>query len=282
MDVARGAGPVTFDWRTLNPLRLENAGLPPNLVAAARLMAFALVWRGDSVFRLNLPYVEFLDTLAPPDVVNLALRGAAGVGYLFMLFSPFVRRGAGCTGVAYLVGLLACRPCHSVAHTYVACLLIVLALSSWASRERLLRAQVVILYAGAALNKSLDGDWWNGRYFDALMIGRYDLDWYAQAAALPEGWLSIGMGASTVVLQWVLAACFTCRRSTTAGIGIGTVFHGAMVAMLGTTFGPFFAALLVSYLGLGWRPAAGAEETSLDDPPQRAQRQREPHPGRIG
>lgn len=281
--MAGSAGPVTFDWRALNPLRLENAGLPPNLVAAARLMAFALVWRGDSVFRLNLPYVEVLDAIAPAATFDLALRGAAGVGYLLMLFSPFVRLGAGCTGIAYLVGLLACRPCHSVAHTYVACLLIVLALSSWASRERLLRAQVVILYAGAALNKTLQVDWWNGRYFDALMIERYDLEWYAQAAAvLPEGWLSIGMGASTVALQWVLAACFTFRRSTRAGIAIGIVFHGAMVAMLGTTFGPFLAALLVSYLGLGWRPAAVASEAAPDHPPQRTQRQREPHPGRVG
>lgn len=274
---------MTVDSRSLSPLRLENAGLPPNLVAAARLMAFALVWRGDSAFRLNLPYFEFLDSFAPPDVFNLALRGVAGVGYLLMLFSPFVRLGAGCTGLAYLAGLLACRPCHSVAHTYVACLLIVLALSSWASRERLLRAQVVILYAGAALSKTLDVDWWNGRYFEALMIGRYDLDWYARAAGmLPDGWLSIGMGVSTVALQWVLAACFTFRRSTRAGIAIGIVFHGAMVAMLGTTFGPFLAALLVSYLGLGWRPAAVAGEAAPDHPPQRAERQREPHPGRIG
>jgi hypothetical protein len=274
---------MTVTWRDVNPLRLRNAGLPPNLVAVARLMAVVLVWRGDSVFRINLPYVEFLDAVAPPAVFDLTLRAMAGAGYLLMIFSPFVRLGAGCTGTAYLVGLLACRPCHSVAHTYVACLLIVVALSSWTSRERLLRAQMVILYAGAALNKSLDPDWWNGRYFDALMIGRYDLDWYGRTAGMvPDGWLSIGMGASTVIIQWILAACLSFRRSTPAGIAIGVVFHGAMVVMLGNTFGPFFYALLISYLGLGWRPAAAAPDPALDHPPERRHGQRQPPPGRVG
>lgn len=57
-------------------------------------------------------------------------------------------------------------PCHSVAHTYVACLLIVIALSSHATGSRVVRAQVVLMHAGAALNKSFDPDWWNGRYFE--------------------------------------------------------------------------------------------------------------------
>jgi hypothetical protein len=242
-------------WRDFSPLRLDNKGLPPALVMAARIMAAALVLRGDSTFRLNIPYVELLDHLLPPDTFNLTLRLAADAGYLLILFSPFVRTGSGVTGVAYLVGLLACRPCHSVAHTYVACLLIIIALSSRATGTWLLRAQVVILYAGAALNKTLDVDWWNGRYFDAFLIDHHANAVYAWSASLlPTSVLSAAMGILTIVTQWVLVAAFLRPRWTPAGIAVGLVFHGVMVVLLNNTFGPFMLALFATYVGLATWP----------------------------
>jgi len=252
--------------RELNPLRLENRGLPPALVMAARIVAAALVLRGDSTFRIHLPYLELLDAL-PPDGFNLALRLAADAGYLLILFSPFVRTGAGLTGSAYLMGLVACRPCHSVAHTYVACLLIVIALSSRATGTRLLRAQVVILYAGAALNKTLDADWWNGRYFEAFLVDRHANPLYLSTASLlPAGLLSTIMGILTIVTQWTLACVFLRPRWTPAGIGVGLLFHGVMVILLDDTFGPFMLALFATYVGLApWPETTGpARGTGTD------------------
>lgn len=247
-------------WRDFSPLRLDNNGLPPALVMAARIMAAALVLRGDSTFRLNIPYVELLDHLLPPDTFNLTLRLAADAGYLLILFSPFVRAGSGLTGVAYLVGLLACRPCHSVAHTYVACLLIIIALSSRVTGTWLLRAQVVILYGAAALNKTLDVDWWNGRYFDAFLIDHHANAVYLWSASLlPTGVLSVAMGILTVVTQWVLAAAFLRPRWTPAGIAVGLVFHGVMVVLLNNTFGPFMLALFATYVGLAAWPTVMSE-----------------------
>jgi len=239
-------------WSSLNPLRLETRGLPPALVMAARVMAAALLLRGDSTFRVNLPYIELFDAL-PPDAFNLALRLSADAGYLLILFSPFVRAGAGLTGAAYLAGLLACRPCHSVAHTYVASMLVIIALSSRRSGTRLLRAQVVLLYAGAALNKTVDVDWWNGRYFTAFLVDHHANAIYMWTASLlPAGWLSAAMGILTIVTQWALAAAFLRPRWTPAGIAIAIVFHGTMVVLLDNTFGPFMLALFATYVGLAW------------------------------
>ncbi|HUF48181.1 MAG TPA: hypothetical protein VMM93_10215 [Vicinamibacterales bacterium] len=251
-------------WTALNPLRLAHPELPPALVIAARIVTLALILRGDSPFRVHLPVVGLLDAVDPAGL-DLATRGAAGIGYVLVLFSPLVRLGAGLSGSAYLLGLLACRPCHSVAHTFVACLLLVVALSSGATGTRVLRAQVVLLYAGAAFNKTFDVDWWNGRYFETLLIARHDHTLYAAATTwLPEGWLSIAMGLLTIVTQWLLAACFLRPRWTGAGVVLAIAFHGGMVLLLNATFGPFVIALIAAYVGLTWpdappaRPASGS------------------------
>ena len=149
-----------------------------------------------------------------------------------------------------------------VAHTYVACLFIIIALSSRATGTWLLRAQVVILYAGAALNKTLDVDWWNGRYFDAFLVDHHANPVYLQAASmLPAGLLSTVMGILTIVTQWILVATFVRPSSTPVGIAIGLVFHGAMVVLLNNTFGPFMLALFATYVGLGWSDRAAGTVT---------------------
>jgi hypothetical protein len=239
----------------VNPLRLTGRALPPSLVLVARLLAALVLLRGEPPFRPYLPYLEFLDLL-PPDVLGFVLRRAAEAGCLLAIFSPFVRIGAGLAGSAHLIGLLACRPCHSVAHTFVACVLLAVSLSSHATGARILRGQVVLLYAGAAIAKTLDPDWWNGRYFDALLIGRHQLEWYRELGSwFPDGWVSTAIGGATIVIQWVLAVCFLLPRMTAFAIALGVVFHATMAVMIGTTFGPFMGALAIVYLA--FLPAPG-------------------------
>jgi hypothetical protein len=235
-------------WSTFNPLRLTGHALPPPLVLIARLLAMLLLLRGESPFRPYLPYVELLDRF-PPDTLGLFMRVATDVGYLLTLFTPFVRLGTGIAGSLHLVGLLGCRPCLSVAHTFVACLLLMIALSDRQTEGRLVRMQIALLYAGASLNKMVDPDWWNGRYFDALLIAHHQHALYtAVAEALPRGLLSTAMGVATIAVQAALAVCFVSPRAYTAGVLIGVVFHGAMLLLMQSTFGPFFGSLLIGYL----------------------------------
>lgn len=232
-----------------NPLRCSGLSLPTEGVFLARLMALALLCAGHLPNRRHLPYFEFLDALGPSVVYDALLRTVAIVGFVLLFLSPWVRSACAMLGTCYLIGLLGCRSCLSVAHTYAACVFLVLSLSTRESGLRFLRWQVVILYAGAFTNKALDPDWWNGHYFETLLVERHALPLYIELAShFPPLLLSKWMGASVVLTQLTLTVCFMVRRWWPVAIVIGVVDHTAMSLVLGTTFGPFLFATLGSYL----------------------------------
>lgn len=254
-----------FAWLR-NPLRCSGHSLPTELVFLAKLIALALLWRGDLPARRHLPYFEFMDWLGPASLYDDALRGLAVVGFVLLFFSPWVRSACAMLGLGYLVGLLGCRPCLSVAHTYAACVFLVLSLSSRETGGRLLRWQVVILYAGAAVNKAFDLDWWNGHYFDTLLIERHALPIYIALADLfPPLFLSSFMGISIIATQFAITVCFLVRRWWPVGVVIGVVNHALMSLTLGTTFGPFLFAVVGSYVAFRHWPEQ--LEVSVPDTP---------------
>jgi hypothetical protein len=238
----------------LNPLRLEGKSIPPNLVLIGRFIGLTLLLLRDTPFPRHLPYLELLDALGSEGQFHAALRLAAGLGYALLFFGPFIRSGCFLLGSAMLVGLLACRPCQSVAHTYVACLFLVISMSGHATGPWLARMQVVMLYAGATIHKVLDPDWWNGRYFETLMIARHQHSLYSYAAAqLPPLSLSTSMGVVTILTEAAIVACLLRRRWYVPGVLLGVFFHSVMVLLMGQTFGPFYAAIMVSYVAfLSW------------------------------
>jgi hypothetical protein len=184
-----------------NPLRLGGAAVPPELVLIARVLAVALVLLRVRPFPRHLPYLELLDRIGSERAFTTALYAAVAAGFLLLLFSRSVRFGCFLAGAAYLIGLLASRPQHSVAHTFVACVFLIIAMSSHTSGPRLFRAQVLLVYAGAVVNKALDVDWWNGRYFETFMIDRHAHALYTwAAAALPPMALSRFFGIATMAV----------------------------------------------------------------------------------
>jgi len=177
------------------------------------------------------------------------LYAAVAAGFVLLLFSRSVRLGCFLAGAAYLIGLIASRPRQSVAHTFVACVFLIIAMSSHASGTRLFRAQVLLVYLGAIVNKALDVDWWNGRYFETFMIHRHAGALYIQAAsALPPMALSRFFGIATIAVQAAIVACLISRRFRVHGAVIAIFFHGIMTLMTGQTFGPFLYAILLSYV----------------------------------
>ena len=239
-------------WLVWNPLRCRGFALPDQLVLMAKFVG--LVAAGERLFPLFLPLWPVLDRVFTPQSFQILQSVVWWIAYGLLLFTRFVRTACLLLGGAWIVALLACQPCHSVAHTYVGCLLVILGCSSHASGLWLVRAQVVLLYAGATLNKALDPDWWNGRYFETLMVTRHQVPVYIAAASLfPPLTLSQIMGIATVLIQALLTACFLIPSLYAVGIATGVFFHGLMVALLNMTFGPFFLTILGSYLAfLRW------------------------------
>ncbi len=232
--------------RLVQPLEYRDFALPEPLVLIAKLVALASL--RETLFPLFLPFVPIGRMLSPEqfDVLSRVLWWA---GNLLLFFTDASRTACLLLGSLWISGLLACQPCHSVAHTYVGCLFLVLAAGDRRCGPRLVRAQLVILYAAAGLHKALDADWWNGRYFETLMMERHQVEIYSKAAALlPPMILSKLFGIAAVLTQLALAVLLAVPRWHAAGVATGVLFHGSMVILLGTTFGPFFVAILATYL----------------------------------
>ena len=240
-----------------SPLRLSGTALPAGLVVVAEALALTVLLRREAPFARFLPYLEPLDGLGSVESLQAGLLAAVVAGCGLILFSRAVRLGCFMVGSAYLIGLLGCRPCLSVAHTYLACVFLMLSLSGQGSGARLLRAQLVVMYAGACINKAVDVDWWNGHYFDTLMITRHADPFYGWSASLlPERWFGAAMGAATILTQLALVICFLRRRWYRAGIVAAILFHSVMVLWMGTTFGPYYVSLMLSYLAFVDWPGA--------------------------
>lgn len=236
------------------PLRSKGFAVSPPLVLMARCLVIAMVVQGTVPFPRFIPLVPFLEQIGDAAQFDTALRMAYGMGCILIMFTPWVRMGALVVGAAFMTSLLACRPCHSGAHTYLSCLFLLIGVSNEKTGVRLIQLQVVILYAGATLHKALDADWWNGSYFQTLMIDRHDNAMFrAMAVHFPDGMLATVMGIATIGTEAALVLTLYVRRLNPEGVAIGVLFHSIMVLWLHTTFGPFYSAVVISYLAfLPW------------------------------
>jgi len=241
---------------TRNPLSTRGTALPPELLISAQCLALFILLHGEQPFRLFIPYVTFLDHIGTPWGLQATLRLVSIIGCALVLGTSAPRLGCLMIGSSFLLGLLSCRPCLSVAHTYPACVFLMFACSSRFTGAALVRVQLALLYIGGSAHKALDPDWWNGQYFDAFMIDRHGSALYGfLAAQLPDGLLSIALGVATIAIQLLLGVLFLRGTSVATGIALGLAFHGVMVLWLRNSFGPFYAALTFSFAALVRWPA---------------------------
>ena len=235
-----------------SPFRLQGTDLAPVAVLIARILALSLL--GQEFFHRHLPYLPWLDPWGSNSDFRSVVRTLSRIGLVLLLFPPWARLGSFLIGGVLLTGLLACRPCQSVGHTYVACALLILALSSHRTGVSLLRLQVVVLYGAATLNKALDIDWWNGRYFETLMIDRHGHALYAAASALLPGFLlPKARGIAGCAIEAAFTACFLRPAWYRLGVAIGVAFHGGGGGGLNGALRPLLPAILASDPALlGW------------------------------
>lgn len=219
--------------------------MPDDLRWLARVLAVGILGTWPSA--RYLPFIDWLDHLGPAPIYNQVLWSWCALGFVLLFATRWARSGCACIGLSLLTGLLGCRPDLSVAHTYTGCLFLQLALSD---NSDLIRWQMVVLYASAAFNKVFDPHWLSGDYFEAYLGQRHHLDWYLRASAsLPPKLLGQVFGLASIATQLVLAGLFAAQLPVW-GAALGTMFHSVIGTIVGTTFGPFYIALVGSYLAV--------------------------------
>ena len=241
MDGSQLTGRADPPW---NPLRCDGTTLPPGWLLAAKLLAFA-VFRGQSFLAAGPPFLPFVPLFdSPLFAAWLAPVTAAAFFAAFscLMFNRMVQPAclviAGCV-LVHVAG-------HRLAYAnnlMFACVFLLL-IGLYHSQTGLwpLRIQLALVYGGASLNKALDSDWWNGRFFDTLMIDALGLRWYsAVASSLPEHSLGMLFGVVAIATEATICSAVLLSRNGNVGVLLMLVFHLVMLVLTGGLLSIVFA-----------------------------------------
>ena len=234
-----------------NPLRSDGTSLPPGWLLAAKLLAFA-VFRGPRFLGAGPPFLPFVPALDSPWFAAWLAPVTAAVFYasfLCLCFNRIVQPACLVIAGCVLVHVAGHRLEYANNLMFASAFLLLIGLYDARAGLWPLRIQLALVYGGAGLNKALDSDWWNGRFFDALMIDALGIRWYAAVAgSLPGHSLGVVLGVAGIVAEATICATVLVSRNGRVGVLLMLLFHVSMlVATSGQLSLPFaYASLAVS------------------------------------
>jgi hypothetical protein len=242
---------------SLNPLAVRGTALPPNVLLAAKLVT--LVFFVEGLWRLTDPYVPFigfLDDLASPEVFQRTLQAIWLTAAAALFLNRCVRISCAVLGGTLLLAQIASSAYLTNNKLFTALLLLLIALSDRMTVSTLIRAQLVLLYFWAGLNKLLDQNWRSGAFFDVLnSVEHYGVVYRALEAHLPSMVLPIALSWIVIATELFLAVAFATRSLVFVGILVVVLYHSSLLFVTGSTFTMFWFALLASCLALLEWPA---------------------------
>lgn len=248
---ATGRSHSRVRWLLTEPFRISNTELPDNVLLMAKVIALAFMATGQ--FRLLswhfLPFLRFFDRLGSPVAFHWTLVGIFLVVSIGLFYNLRVRTCCLVLGAVVFVSLVSSREYFENNRTYCACILLLAGLCSRGQKPWALRAQVVLVYFGAALNKIMQADWRSGQFFWYWFgqIHHPDL-WRYMTALIPEMPMAQFFCWATIIIEFVLVIGFLTPRWRSSAIWLGAAYHTALLVMMNSSFGMFYYAMLASYL----------------------------------
>ncbi len=249
---------MTLTCRHFRPWSCSGTELSPNLLLMAKLLSLIML-RGGVWAKVGDPFLPFfpgLDLLqSSGGWFGLLLRAALVLGSLSILFN--VRPATGClaSGAAVILWQFGATPAF-VNHVFICgCLLFLVGCHRGDDIPWLIRWQFAVLYAGAALNKLLQPDWWSGQMLLTWLTQELPAGAFRQLSRVVAApMLAQAMSWFTIVTEVALALCFLRRKWIRPAVWLVLLLHGAMfVFLVGYRFGHFVEDILVGLLAfLAW------------------------------
>ena len=247
MDRSGLTSPVDAPW---NPIRCDGTPLPPGWLLAAKLLAFS-VFPATSFVAAGPPFLPFFSIFdsplfAPwlPWTIAIAFHAA----FLCLMFNRLVQRACLVMAGCIFLHVASHRLAYANNGLFTGVFLLLIGLHDARTGLWPLRIQLALVYGSASLNKALDRDWWNGQFFDTLMIDALGVRWYQLAAgALPEHFLGRVFGAFAILTEATTCAMVLGTRDGRVGVLLMLFFH---VAMLVATWGQLSLAFMYASLAV--------------------------------
>ena len=234
---------------SLHPARSTGTALAPGLLTAAKALFITSTLQGY-VHRLPDPFLPFIagfDALPYREHLSTILQVVVVSAGAALLLNRAVRASCLVLGLAYGVALLSSRVYYLNATVFLMCMFVLIGLYERPWGLRLVRWQLVIMYAGSVVNKLFEADWRSGQYFEHWMHEIIASSSYAAAAAaLPPLWLSWALGWTTIVCEAFIAVALAIPALQAAGAVTAFVFQTATWLMTGKTFGIFYSIVVLS------------------------------------
>ena len=234
-----------------NPLRCDGTALPQGWLLAAKLLGYA-IFRSQPFLGIGPPFLPFIPVLdAPLFAVWLAPATAAVFcgSFVCLMFNRWVQPACLVMTGCVLVHVAAHRLAYANNLMFATVFLLLIGLYHPRTGPWSLRIQLAVVYGGACLNKALDPDWWNGRFFDTLMIDAMRMGWYESLAGrFSQHTIGMVGGALAIAIEASICVSVLVSRGGRLGVLLMLAFH---VVMLGATRGqlsvPFtYASLAVA------------------------------------
>ena len=245
--------------RSFNPLRFAGADLPMPLLLVAKLLAVCvlarLLWRDmPDPF---LPIIPAIDLFRSTPFFGWALRAAVLFGSLAVLVNYRVRAACLIVGSAFLIGILSSRVYFENNRMFLGCVFFLLGIYEKRTGPWLVRAQIILVFFSAALNKLLDASWRSGRFFDYWAHYAINKSLYFQlAAALPPMFLPRVMSWMTICMEFSIVFGLLFKPTRIVAVWTGLLLHLGMNVLTERTFGVFFYAMPICYLSFFEWPAS--------------------------
>lgn len=243
---------MTECFHSLAPWRDTGTAMKPQALLVAK-MTFVMLCleRIDHYFHDPfLPFIPALDLLEGIPGYGWLLTATFLIAGLLLMTNRHVRPACVVLGLEVL--LINVQAQVDFRNHMVICggALLLAGLQPAGQEPWLIRWQMAIVYLGAWLNKQLDPDWLNGRFFEYWTHANLQHPIYTKMAAwFPKGWLSVFMSWSTIASEFLVMVGLMNPRWWSKALWLGIGFHLAtFVFMFGDTFGHFIQSLGVVYL----------------------------------
>ena len=250
---------TSAEARSHNPFRFGASDLPMPLLLVAKMLAACvlarLIWR--DLPQPFLPFVSALDMFRSTPYLAWGMRLGALIGSVMVLLNYRVRAGCLLTGSAFLLGVLSSRIYFENNRMFLGCVFFLLGLYEHRTGTLLVRAQVILVFFSAGLNKLLDASWRSGLFFaywgPTFIIKSL---YFRFAAWLPQMAMPRAMSWATIVMEFSIAFGLMFRRTRLLAIWTGLLLALGMNVLTERTFGVFFYAMPICYLAFSEWPRA--------------------------
>ncbi len=239
-----------------NPLRC-SAALPVPLLVMAKVIALCLLLTNHVRLLPDpfLPFIPGLDVMVPPAVFRIALQTVFVTSALALLFNRSVRIACLALGGSILLGVIASKAYYGNNKTFCGLILFFTGLYETGGTPWMHRAQLIVVYLGAGLNKLLDPDWQSGLFFEHWSSMRLKQPVYLWVSrTLPPLLAGKIMSWMTIGVELGLSAAFLVRRAWPWAIWVGILFQSGLLLFTGTTFTMFFYGMQASMLAFAEWP----------------------------